>query len=186
MGRGVTGESLGPAEYPMIDRQDFEGGFHAGDQSLRSRLWAAALARSRQQEEFLTDFGMVRADRTKNCALHARHRCAAPPPRHRAGRAALCRDRGPCRRHGRPRAGRAGPGRLQDRGHRRARRRQAGAPDRPRRLSGRSRSRHADARSDPGAAARRSIRARTNTGARANCSGSIPAPRTSSGSAISS
>ena len=40
-----------------------------------------------KQEEFLTAFGMVRAERTNERALHARHRRAAPPPRHRAGRA---------------------------------------------------------------------------------------------------
>ena len=105
-----------------------------------------------KQEEFLTDFGMVRADRTKNAlymrgtdAPHHIHVTELGEPRyigiavHAAGMEDL------------DRVSRV-DGRLEDRGYRRARRRQASAPVRPRRLSGRGRLWNGNARPDPGQA----------------------------------
>ena len=63
-------------------------------------------------EEFLTHFGLVRAERTPDRALHARHRSAPSPPRHREGRPEVRRLRLPRRERGRPQAARQGARRL--------------------------------------------------------------------------
>src|SRR6266403_2165699 len=93
-------------------------------------------------EEFLTRFGMVRAERT-NTALYMRG--TDPPPSHpchRERRAEIRGSRLLRRERGRSRAPRARARRLTDRGHRRARRWQTGAAHRAQRLSDRSRARH--------------------------------------------
>ena len=62
---------------------------NACDQSRRSRLWAAALARSRQAGRVpdRVRHGARRPHQER--ALHARHRPGAPPPCHRTGRAEI-------------------------------------------------------------------------------------------------
>ena len=69
-----------------------------------------------KQEEFLTAFGMVRADRTKN-ALYMR---GTDPAHHlhvtELGEPKYRRHRLPCRQHGRSRKAARVDGRLADRG----------------------------------------------------------------------
>ena len=139
-----------------------------------------------KQEEFLTDFGMVRADRTKNAlymrgtdAPHHLHVTELGEPRyvgiavHAAGMEDLervARVEGASKIEDIDEPGGGKRVRLTD----------------PDGYQVEDRPRHADARLRSRCIGRRSIPATTNTAAKANCSGSSAAPRTSSGSAISS
>ena len=92
-------------------------------------------------EEFLTRFGMVRAERTHR-ALHARHRSRPPHPCHREGRRRNSSASPITRRARTTLSARQGARRIGGRDDRRARRRQARAADRAERLPDRGRARH--------------------------------------------
>ena len=139
---------------------------NGADQGDGHGLWAAAGARPRRMEEFLTRFGMTRAARTPT-ALYMRgtdpehhiHVTEKGDPKF-VGFAYYAESEDDLKRV----AKRAR--RRRHRNHRRARRRQARAADRAERLPGRGRARHRDAHADPVQAAPEAQLRRRSAGAR--------------------
>ncbi len=98
------------------DRNPLRSSLYARHQSRRSRLWAAALARSRQAGGIPDRVRHGARRPHEKRALYARHRPRAPPSRHRTRRAEIRRDRLPRRQHGRLGKARGRRRRLADRG----------------------------------------------------------------------
>ena len=141
-------------------RQPKDSDNNGCDQGNRHRLRAPARARSRPAGGIPRQLraGQERQDQQRD--LLSRHRPGAPRPHHREGRSEVRRHRLSRRERGRPQDARQGARRLRHREPRRARRRQARAPDRAERLPDRGGLGHGQGAGDSGAAPDAQLRLR--------------------------